>query len=76
MSPHANTWYILVFRSLNHLKLVKAVLIEINISFFFKDPSCLYYTLLRTTINGYLFIAIIIMVYYSFYIITGSECLV
>ena len=28
MSPHANTWDIHVFRSLNRLKLVKAVLIE------------------------------------------------
>ena len=44
MSPHANTWDIDVFESLNHLKLVKAVFIEIYISFtissvFFKDPS-------------------------------------
>ena len=29
MSPHANAWDIHVFQSLNRLKLVKAVLIEI-----------------------------------------------
>ena len=28
MSPHANTWDIHVFRSLNRLKLVKAVLLR------------------------------------------------
>ena len=34
MSPHAHTWDIHVFLSLNRLKLCKAVLIEIYISFY------------------------------------------
>ena len=44
MSPHANTWDIHVFRFFNRLQLVKAVLIEIYISF--KDRQSFLNTLL------------------------------